>query len=251
MTDPTMVWGLANNVRGFTTNNTDAGQDPTSVSTFMFSVYAPAVFADPEGSPDPFTNPQDIVDYFASQSVAYQSTYLPQVGTISRVSYPSIYAGPVSYYLPDVRPSYTEYPYTVQAYTCRCTVTLTDPSAAPIDCLFIIQSGLPSTEVIPPPLEPPDPVTIQLKRDVTISRFSIKPSDASILAKYAAPVQFIRAKFDTTRVAVITPTIVGGFMVYEEVAGVPISPVYIYTAKRKILHVVDASLIDQYRLYTF
>ncbi len=101
-----------------------------------------------------------------------------------------------------------------------------------------------------PPVDP-DPVTIQLKRDNTISKYSVDPRDMDVLPKYAAPVQFIRAKFATTRTAVITETIQGGFMIYEEVGSLPVAPIYVYSSKRKLVAVISADDINQYKLYTF
>lgn len=193
----------------------------------------------------PYSTPDELLANLATRNL-FDPRLEPQ--SFERFSYPQITGGPLLIYLPDVSPSFTEYPFYVEAYNCTFTYFSGVNAPATYKSLVIISA---LSNAIPPPVGTPDPVTIQLKRDVTISKFSVKPSDASVLPKYAAPVQFIRAKFATTRVAVITPTIVGGFMVYEEVSGVPISPVYIYTAKRKILHIVDASLIDQYRLYTF
>ncbi len=174
--------------------------------------------------------------------------YLPY--TPVRVSYPALFGGPRSVYLPDVSPSYTEYPYTVEGYSYSFTADRGLDGSLYYTTL-VIASGLDSGDVIPPPIGTPDPVTIQLKRDNSISLYSVNPTDASILPKYAAPVKFIRAKFATTRTAVITETIGGGFMIYEEVSTVAVSPVYIYSGQRKLLEVVAASLIPQYRLYTF
>ncbi len=170
-----------------------------------------------------------------------------------RVSYPALAGGPLSVYLPSVRPDFAEYPYNVQIWNYAFTAFR--GLDAPLHyTTLVIASGLANSEAIPPPPDPenPDPITIQLKRDNTISLYSVKPADASVLPKYGGPVKFIRAKFATTRVAVITETITGGFMIYEEASlGVATGPVYIYSGKRKLLDIVDVSVIDQYRLYTF
>ncbi len=194
-----------------------------------------------------YDTPGDLLAALAADSMVTWGSRLPYIP--ERISYPAIYGGPVNFYLPDLQPSYAEYPYTVQAYSCSFTAYR--GLDAPLNyTTLIIASALDTA--IPPPVGTPDPVTIQLKRDKAISLYSVKPSDASVLPKYGAPVKFIRAKFNTTRVAVITETISGGFMIYEEASlGVATGPVYIYSSKRKLLHIVDVGVIDQYRLYTF
>lgn len=178
------------------------------------------------------------------------SFYLPY--TPERISYPVLFGGPRSVYLPDVSPAYTEYPYTIEGYSYSFTADRGLDGSLYYTTL-VIASGLDTGDVIPPPVGTPDPITIQLKRDKTISKYSINPPDASVLAKYGAPVKFIRGTFASgTRTAVITETLTGGFMIYEEASlGVATGPIYIYSNKRKIIAIVSATDINQYRLYTF
>ena len=170
--------------------------------------------------------------------------YLPYIP--ERISYPAVFSGPREVYLPDFSPSFTEYPYTVEAYAVSFTAFRgLDPSL--YYTTLIIASVLDNSEVIPPPVGTPDPVTIQLKRDNTIGKYSVKPSDASVLAKYQSPVSYILAKFDGERIAVIEETLDGGFMIYEEVADVAVTPVYVYNGQRRLVEVIDAAYIGLYR----
>ncbi len=186
--------------------------------------------------------PEECLAAFGSLTTEQLYTYLPYAAT--RVSTPTLYQSR-SVYLPSFSPSYAEYPYTVQAYSCSFTAFRELDS--PLNYTTLIIASALDGDFPPPPIDP-DPVTIQLKRDAGL--YSVKPSDASVLTKYGSPVQFIRAKFQSTRVAVITETIAGGFMIYEEVDDIPSGPVYIYSSKRKLLNIVSVAVIDQYRLYS-
>jgi len=207
------------------------------------------VFASGSG----FDTKEEAVAGFASasmESIGGILHYIPE-----RISYPALFGGPASAYLPDVSPSYSEYPFTVQAYSYSFTAYRgIDPPL--YYTTLVIASGLSDDDVIPPPppIDPEDPespptlvpITIQLKRDGT-GTYSVKPSDGSVLTKYGIPFRIIRAKFNTTRVAVIEETIAGGFMIYEEVASAAVSPVYVYTSKRRLQEIITANLIPQYR----
>lgn len=90
--------------------------------------------------------------------------------------------------------------------------------------------------------------TLQLARKGDImGTYYAQPGHESTLAKYANPVKVIRAKFATTRTAVIEDTVDGGFMIYEEVASVPSGNVYVYNSNRRLINIVDAAFIAQYR----
>lgn len=194
-----------------------------------------------------FATKEEAVAYWAGLApedyYPYYLGYIPE-----RVSYPTLYAGPTSVYLPDVNVAYSEYPYTVQGYAYSFTAFRGINPDLYYTTLVIAQ-GLSNDDIIPPPPDPGnvDPITIQLKRDGT-GTYSVKPSDASVLTKYAVPFKVIRAQFNTTRVAVIEETLGGGFMIYEEVASVAVSPVYVYTSKRRLQEIITANLIPQYRL---
>ncbi len=155
-------------------------------------------------------------------------------------------------YLPDVSPSYTEYPYTVEGYSYSFTAFRGLDSPLNYTTL-VIASGLSEDDAIPPnPPDPEDPehvddVTIQLKRDNEQGLYIIKASDASVLPKYSSGVRQIRANFASTRIAIIEETMAGGFMIYEEVGLVGISPVYVYNGNRRLIEITTASLIPQYR----
>ncbi len=174
--------------------------------------------------------------------------YIPQ-----RVSYPELFGGPRDVYLPDVSPDFAQYPYTVQGYTYAFTAFRGLDSPLSYTTL-VIASGLSAGDAIPPnPPDPEDPehiadVTIQLKRDNTQGIYTINPSDASVLTKYGSGVRKIRAKFATTRVAIMEETMAGGFMIYEEVALAAISPVYVYNGNRRLVEITTAALIPQYRV---
>ncbi len=152
-------------------------------------------------------------------------------------TYPSL-----TIYLPDYGGFWSQFPYSETYITYACTLfTNVIPEGAEV--YFVVYQA--PEESSPPP--PPSDVTIQLKRDNSIGKYSVKPEDAAVLAKYYNPVKVIRANFDTTRVAVIEETISGGFMIYEEVASAAVSPVYVYTSKRRLQEIITANLIPQYR----
>lgn len=91
-------------------------------------------------------------------------------------------------------------------------------------------------------------LTLQLARTGNISgTYYVQPGHENDLPKYKGPVKYIRAKFDTTRIAIIEDTLDGGFMIYEEVAGSPSGSAYIYSGERKLIDVVDAINVPQYR----
>ncbi len=210
----------------------------------VLEVWAPRanVFANGGG----YTTIGEAEAAFAALSGAALSAYLGYVP--ERISYPIVYGGPRAVYLPDVNPVYTEYPYTVQGYSYSFTAFRGLDS--PLDyTTLIIASGLSSGDVIPPPAPGPVPdVTIQLKRDNTLGLYSINPEDASVLPKYGTPFNKIRAKFNSTHIAVIEETMAGGFMIYEEVALAAVSPVYIYSGQRRLIEIIDAAYIGQYRV---
>ena len=211
--------------------------------------WSPNVFADQYPNTGlvgaPYATLADAIAAFAALSPTYLGTYLPYIP--ERISYPGVFGGPREIYLPDYSPSFTEYPFTVQAYSLSFTAFRGLDSPLYYTTL-IIASGLSRGDVIPPPAPGPVPdVTIQLKRDNTIGKYSVKPSDATVLVKYQAPVTTIRAKFDTTRIAIIEETLDGGFMIYEEVGAVAITPVYIYNGNRRLVEVIDAAYIPLYR----
>lgn len=89
-------------------------------------------------------------------------------------------------------------------------------------------------------------VTLQIGRN-GLGTYYAQPGHEDVLPKYSHPVKKIRAKFDTTRVAIIEDTLQGGFMIYEEVAGNPSGNMYIYSGERKLLDIVDVAFIAQYR----
>ncbi len=164
-----------------------------------------------------------------------------------RVAYPNTYGGQVTQVLSSYGGYYTQYPHSVIYQIYSCTLFTTNFPEGFLIYIYLYQAPEEG-----PVVPDPDPVTIQIKKDKTISKYSVKPEDAAILRKYDLPVTFIRAKFETTRVAVITETQSGGFMIYEEASlGVPMEPIYIYTSKLKLLRLIPVSEIDQYRLYTF
>ena len=228
---------------------------PTSPG--QYDIFRPPATASSDAPPaglGGFSSQSTALDYFVANTGSLLDVSV--WGTVDRVSYPNTlrYGSgstevwpPEVNYLPDYGGFYTQFDYsiTLQLYTCTVFSDLFPGGA--LMSLYLYQ--LPEASS---PAVPPASVTIQLKRDNTVAKYSVKPSDAAVLRKYDNPVQFIRAKFATTRVAVITETITGGFMIYEEASlGVATGPVYIYSSKRKLLHIVDVSVINQYRLYTF
>ncbi len=199
-----------------------------------------------------FATEAEAVAYFVANYVDILGVYSALQTPLS-ISYPNklIYGYPdtqeyvqESFYFPSYGGFYTQYDYTVvwQQYSFRMRTTRFPASEGfPLN-VYISQQP----EVGAPPT-PPD-VTIQLKRDGGVEgTYSVQPGSEAVLIKYATPVKQIRAKFQTTRVAVIEDTVDGGFMIYEEVASVPSGPVYVYNGERKLTEVVDAAYIAQYR----
>ena len=199
-----------------------------------------------EGSYAPHASTNDALSWFVTNFATIFSGY-GVYPSATRVSYPVLRTGlasnPFDIYLPDLGGFYSQFNYTVTTYAYYFTVyTLENPEGIDFRNLLIYYA--PETSSPPPP---PAEVTIQLKRDNTLSKYSVKPSDASVLAKYYNPVKQIRAKFATTRIAIIEETMHGGFLIYEEVGGVAISPVYIYNGQRRLIEIIDAAIIGQYR----
>lgn len=167
---------------------------------------------------------------------------------VVRVSYPYLATGvavnPYDDYLPDYGGYYSQFDWSINVGVYYYTVYTTDnPSGYDFQLLGIYAAP---EESAPEP--PPAEVTIQLKRDGGIAgTYSVKPSDSSHLPKYYAPVKFIRASFDTTRIAIIEDTLDGGFMIYEEIAGSPSGSAFIYSGERRLVEVIDATNVAQYR----
>lgn len=220
---------------------------------FTYCITPSYNLAHPQPSPyasvySPHASVSAALDWFVANFLTIIGGQYPSA---FRVSYPNPVAGfpyPETTYLPDLGGYYTQYDYSVELYYFYYNVYTAEYPEGLTAYIFV--SYAPEESDAPTPVV--DPITIQLKRDNTIAKYSVNPPDAAVLRKYDNPVKFIRANFDTTRVAVITETITGGFMIYEEASlGVATGPVYIYSSKRKLLHIVEASVIDQYRLYTF
>ncbi len=180
------------------------------------------------------------LDYFVANIATLLNYYAFNIPT--RVTYPNPFGAAQVQVLSSYGGYYAQYSHsiTLQLYTCTLFTT-NFPDGFPM-LVYLYQAP---EESAPP--SPPADITIQLKRDNTIGRYSVKPSDAAALPKYYDPVTKIRAKFDTTRVAIIEETLGGGFMIYEEVALAAISPVYIYNGNRRLIEITTAALIGQYR----
>ncbi len=117
---------------------------------------------------------------------------------------------------------------------------LTNPGGVDFMLLKII-SG-------PVGITPPSPttVTLQIKQN---QNNTYTAQDTTVLTKYTQPVNKIRAKFGAglTRIGVVEPTSMGGFLLYEEIASAPSGNVYVYDSNRHLVIVVDASQIAQYQ----
>lgn len=185
---------------------------------------------------------------FVDNCTYYLNGFFPG-DTVVRISYPVYPPGsfppePTVLYLASLGGFYAQFDYSISVYFYNYTVyTVNHPEG--IDFQEVAIQGSPPAA---PPPPPPADVTIQLKRDAdTEGTYSVKPSDASVLPKYANPVKKIRAKFATTRVAIIEDSVGGGFIVYEEVANVPSGVMYVYNGQRRLTEIVDVAYINQYK----
>ncbi len=217
-----------------------------SVSPGQYSINSPVAVYSSANSPYGGYDTQTLaLDAFMSNFATLLNFYA--WNTPIRVTYPNVAGSPVTQVLSSYGGYYTQYSHSVILQRYTCTLYTTNFPAGFTISIYLYQAP----EESAPPV-PPATVTIQLKRDNTISKYSVKPSDAAVLRKYDDPVKFIRAKFLTTRTAVITETLTGGFMIYEESSpGVATGPIYIYSSKRKLVTIALAADINQYRLYTF
>jgi len=97
-----------------------------------------------------------------------------------------------------------------------------------------------------PPVSVATPVTLDLSK-LDPNNYFPKPGQESILPKYVNGVNLIRGTFQSgTRTAVIRGNNLGGFIIYEEVAGVPSGNCYVYDFNRTLKDVVLPSGLDQY-----
>lgn len=99
------------------------------------------------------------------------------------------------------------------------------------------------------PVISPIPTPVDATLDIALNNsgtYYPKPGEESILEKYRPGVLSIRAKFQTTRIAVIRGNNLGGFIIYEEIAGNPSGNCYVYNNDRTLHDIVQPSDLNQY-----
>lgn len=101
------------------------------------------------------------------------------------------------------------------------------------------------TDVAPVPYEITE-VTLQMAFN-HVTTFYPATAQVGVLNKYRNGTPLIRGTFaEGTRTAVVRPSLLGGFMIYEEVADVPTGILLVYNQNRRLQVVTSVENLSQY-----